>query len=84
MPLARASGIKAAAPPATSALLDRLASDDVQDAPLRCGVRSRKEPSRITTRSVVKSATIGKPLASPRPAVVMSLPSAQQTQATST
>jgi hypothetical protein len=37
-------GIKAAAPPASSALLNRLASDDVQDAPLRRGGRSRKEP----------------------------------------
>ena len=50
-------------------MLDRLASDEVQDAPLRRGVRSRKEPSRINTRSVLKSATSGKPLASPRPAV---------------
>jgi hypothetical protein len=41
----------------------------VQDAPLHRGLRSRKEPSCITTRSVVKSATSGKPLASPRPAV---------------
>ena len=66
---ASAGGIKAAAPPASSTLLDRLASDEVQDAPLRRGVRSRKEPSRINTRSVLKSATNGKPLASPRPAV---------------
>jgi hypothetical protein len=66
---APAGGIKAAAPPASSALLNRLASDDVQDAPLRRGVQSRKEPSRITTRSVVKSATSVKQLASPRPAV---------------
>jgi hypothetical protein len=35
----------------------------------RMCARSRKEPSRITTRAVLKSATIGKPLASPRPAV---------------
>jgi hypothetical protein len=45
------------APPASSTLLDHLASDEVQDAPLRRGVRSRKEPSRINTRSVLKSAT---------------------------
>jgi hypothetical protein len=50
-------------------LLDRLASDEFQDAPLCRGVRSRKEPSRINTRSVLKSATSGKPLASARPAV---------------
>jgi hypothetical protein len=68
---ARAGGIKAAAPPVTSALLDRLASDDVQDAPLRRGVRSSKEPSLITTRSVVRSATTGKPLASRRPYVTV-------------
>jgi hypothetical protein len=67
---ASAGGIKAAAPPASSALLDRLASDEVQDAPLRRGVGSRKETSRINTRSVLKSATSGKPLASPRPAVI--------------
>ncbi len=64
---ASAGGIKAVAPPASSNLLDHLASDEVQDAPLRRGVRSRKEPSRINTRSVLKSATNGKPLASPRP-----------------
>jgi hypothetical protein len=62
-------GIKAAAPPASSTLLNRLAFDEVQDAPLRRGVRSRKEPSRIKTRSVLRSAASGKPLASPRPAV---------------
>ncbi len=49
--------------------LDRLASDEVQDVSLRRVARSRKEPSCITTRAVLKSATSGKPLASPRPAV---------------
>jgi hypothetical protein len=62
-------GIKTVAPPASAALLARLASDEVQDAPLRRGARSRKEPSRITIRAVLKSATSGKPLASSRPAV---------------
>jgi hypothetical protein len=66
---ASAGGIKAADPPASLTLLDRLAADEVQDAPLLRSVRSRKEPSRINTRSVLKSATSGKPLASPRPAV---------------
>jgi hypothetical protein len=47
----------------------------VQDASLRRGVRSSKEPSHINTRSVLKSATNGKPLTSPRPDVtVKSLP----------
>jgi hypothetical protein len=50
-------------------LLDRLAPDEVQHVPLRRGDRSRKEPSRINTRTVLKSATRGQPLASPRPAV---------------
>ncbi len=60
---ASAGDIKVPAPPASSTLLDRLASDEVQGAPLRRGVRSRKEPSRINTRSVLKSATSGTPLA---------------------
>ena len=47
---ASADGIKAVAPPTSSALLDRLASDEVQDVPLRRGARSRKESPRITTR----------------------------------
>jgi hypothetical protein len=59
---ASAGDIKVAALPASSTLLDRLASDEVQGAPLRRGVRSRKEPSRINTRSVLKSATSGTPL----------------------
>jgi hypothetical protein len=50
-------------------LLDRFVSDEVQDVPLRRGDRSRKEPPRITTRVLLKSATSGKPLASPRPPV---------------
>ncbi len=66
---ASAGVIKVAAPPASSTLLDRLASDEVQDAPLRRGVRSSKESSRINTRSVLRSATSGKPLTSPHPAV---------------
>ncbi len=37
--------------------------------PLRRGDRSRKEPSRINTCTVLKSATRGQPLASLRPAV---------------
>jgi hypothetical protein len=37
--------------------------------PLRRGDRSRKEPSRINTRTVLKSATRGQPLASLRPAL---------------
>ena len=37
--------------------------------PLRRGDRSRKEPSRITTRTMLKTATRGQPLAPPRPAV---------------
>ena len=37
--------------------------------PLRRGDRSRKEPSRINTHTVLKSATRGQPLASLRPAV---------------
>ena len=64
-----ANGIKAAAPQAAPALLDRFVSDEVQDVPLRRGDRSRKEPPRITTRVLLKSATSGKPLASPRPPV---------------
>jgi hypothetical protein len=66
---ASAGDIKTAVPPASSVLLDRFASDEVQDAPLRRGSRSRKDPSRISNRVVRKSATSGKPLASSRPAV---------------
>jgi hypothetical protein len=66
---ASAGGIKVAAPPASSTLLDLLASDEVQDASLRRGVRSRKESSRISTRSVLRSVTSGKPLVAPRPTV---------------
>ncbi len=66
---ASADNVKAAAPPTSSTLLDRLASDEVQHVPLRCGDRSRKEPSHINTRTVLKSATRGQPFASPRAAV---------------
>ena len=66
---ASADNVKAAAPPTSSTLLDRLAPDEVQHVPLRRGDRSRKEPSRINTRTVLKSATRGQPLASPRHAV---------------
>ncbi len=66
---ASADNVKAAAPPTSSTLLDRLAPDEVQHVPFRRGDRSRKEPSRINTRTVLKSATRGQPLASPRPAV---------------
>jgi hypothetical protein len=58
-----ADNVKAAAPPTSSTLLDRLAPDEVQHVPLRRGDRSRKEPSRINTPTVVKSATRGQPLA---------------------
>jgi hypothetical protein len=39
--------------------------------PLRRGDRSCMEPSRINTRTVLKSATHGQPLASLRPAVTV-------------
>ncbi len=68
---ASADNVKGAAPPTSSTLLDRLAPDEVQDVPLLRGDRSRKEPSRINTRTVLKSqlVTRGQPLASPRPVV---------------
>ena len=57
---ASADNVKAAAaPPTSSTLLDRLAPDEVQHVPLRRGDRSRKEPSRINTRTVLKFATRG-------------------------
>ena len=56
-----ADNFKAAAPPTSSTLLDRLAPDEVQHVPLRRSDRSRKEPSCINTRTVLKSATRGQP-----------------------
>ena len=45
-------------------------SEEAQDVPLRRGARSRKMPSRITSRAVLKSSTRSQPLlTSPRSAV---------------
>jgi hypothetical protein len=63
--------IKDAVAPASSTLLDLLSFDEVQDAPLRRGVRSCKEPSRINTRPVFRSVASGKSLESPRPTVTV-------------
>jgi hypothetical protein len=66
---ASADNVKTGDPPTSSTLLERLAPDEVQHVPLRRGDRSRKEPSRFNTCTVLKSATRGQSSASPRPAV---------------